>query len=150
MKTIYLDIAQRLRDKVQELRYIDIDKGQLDIPYNDSSRPAVLYPCALISIDIDEAHDLYDNVQECRGSITVRIAQDLTAGGADTAMHASPDRQEVGLSGYDLVARVYSVLQGYETQHFQPLTRRSQRRDYMPVFAYRILFSCEFEDHTAQ
>ncbi|HLW09763.1 MAG TPA: hypothetical protein VKX35_05140 [Fermentimonas sp.] len=145
MKTIYNDILSRLKEKVPAIKWIDFDTGQLESP----ERPAVAFPCALISISISGASDITDNVQDCTGRIRIRLAFDqqmrTEASAPDTVRNKS-------LQPYDIIADVYSALQGFATIHFEPLTRVRQDKEnsLYGLFIYFIEFNVEFEDQTAE
>ena len=59
MKTIYNAITARLKEKVPAIRWIDFDKGQLD----SMDRPAVAFPCALLTISVSNARNITDHVR---------------------------------------------------------------------------------------
>ena len=51
---------------------------------------------------------------------------------------------------YDVISDVYAALQGYETEHFCPLSRINQEKENRSdLFIYKMVFKCEFEDETA-
>ncbi|MDR1646020.1 MAG: hypothetical protein LBS05_09435 [Tannerellaceae bacterium] len=146
MKTIYKAVVERLTEKVPDLRWVDLDTGQLD---RKNDRPAVAWPCALISIDIPQCKNLTDTVQTCQAKIVLRIAFDPEGTGR-TAANAPNSVREEALKPYDVISEVYKALQGYETPAFCPLTRTGQEKENRSdLFVYKMMFRCEFEDETA-
>lgn len=131
------------------LYWFDWDKGQLK-KKDATGRYAVAFPCGLIRIGIKETTDITDTIQDCKSAITITLAFD-TLGLARTAANAPEDVREKGLEPYDVIADVYSLLQGFETDNFNPLSRISQGEvTHNDLFVYQIVFSCHFEDNTAE
>ena len=71
MKAIYTAIAKHLSEECPFLRLIDIDRGQLNTLYAESSRPMVAFPCLLIRISTRRALDITPYEQECATTITL-------------------------------------------------------------------------------
>ncbi|QOR76665.1 MAG: hypothetical protein IMW88_03745 [Thermoflavifilum sp.] len=74
MKQIFETIMQLLTS-VQALKYIDLDKGQID---QYDIRPAIAFPAALISLEIVNAEDETDTMQRVQLQITIRVAFDFS------------------------------------------------------------------------
>lgn len=144
MKTIYLEIKEQLLRAVSTLRQVSMNTGQLSVGYSESSRPPLAYPSVLIDIDITQASDVTTHTQLCRGRVTLTIVTDIVNDIDD----------ERATAPYDLVAEVYSALQGYSTEHFAPLSRISARRRTPPggrtLFEYEVIFGVEFIEETAK
>lgn len=66
MKTIYTQLIKQLQTKVPALRWIDLNRGQLDVPYTDNQRPPVSYPCVLIDISVERTTAFTDTLQESK------------------------------------------------------------------------------------
>ena len=159
MKTIYTAITARLKEKVPAIRWIDFDKGQLD----STTRPSVAFPCALLTIAVDNASSITDYIQNCRGRVRVRLAFDqqmktdsaswsLSGGRAEPKPEAEvPAILDKALEPYDVIAEVYAALQGFGTENFDALSRvrQSMENSRHGLFVYFIEFSVEFEDETA-
>lgn len=143
MKPIYKDLMDRLKTKVTELRWIDFDFGQLESP----ERPPVAFPAALITIEVIEASDITDDVQDCTALISVRLAFDHL--GKTSAGTPQPGLDNA-LNPYNIVGKVYAALQGWHTAHFDPLSRLRQRAEQSRhnLFIYRIDFQTRFDDET--
>lgn len=147
MKTIYTDLITRLQAQCPFLRTIDLDMGQLEIPYGESKRPPLAYPCALITIDVERATDLTPYTQDCEATITIRYATDRTT---DTAAHINDRKRTAGLNPYEEVAEIYTALQGWSTEYFSPLSRTRQGKDRTPagIFGYTQRYTTSFIDET--
>ncbi|MFR9165010.1 MAG: hypothetical protein ACLVKO_01830 [Dysgonomonas sp.] len=151
MKVIYNDILDRLNPLLQDktLRWFDWDNGQLK-KKDATGRYAVAFPCALIRVGVTGTKDITDQVQDCRSAVTITLAFDPLSYGR-TAANAPEDVREQGLAPYEIIAKVYATLQGYGTDHFDCLRRRSQSEvTHGDLFVYQIVFECEFEDSTAE
>lgn len=146
MKVIYTAVLARLREKVPALQWIDWDTAQLDV---QTDRPAVKFPCALISISIPRSKDITDTIQDCEAQVTVRLAFDRTD---RTSSEAPPEVRDKGMQPYDVIEEVYAALQGFETSNFHALSRTSQAKENTRngMFIYRITFKTDFEDYTAE
>lgn len=139
MKTIYTSVIERLKTTVPALRDIDMDYGQLE-----QTNPPVAYPCALITLNIPECKNLTDDIQDCKAEISIRLAFDpLNAG--STAAHSPEEVRERSLSPYEIIADVYTALQG-----FNDMERRAQGKESRSkIFIYKMVFRQDFEDYTA-
>lgn len=147
MKTIYTAVLNRLNERVPAIRWIDLDFGQLETKSSD--RPPVAYPCALITIEMPRCNDVTETIQDCIALVTVRLAFDPLAAGR-TAGNAPEEVRETALNPYDVISDVYSALQGYETDNFNAFSRQSQGKEKRAgLFVYKMVFSTEFEDQTA-
>lgn len=146
MKQIYSAVMARLKEKVPALKWIDWDTAQLE---TQEERPAVRFPCALISIGITSARDIVDTSQYCEASVGVRLAFDAME---RTNSEVAQDIREKALQPYDVVSDVYAALQGFETENFHSLSRVSQAKEksLKGLFIYRITFKTDFEDNTAE
>lgn len=149
MKTIYTAIIARLSEKVPALKWIDKEKGQLK-KTGDGQRPSVAYPCALIGISLTSCKDISDTIQDCKASVTVRLAFDPFLMNR-TSAQADEEVREQHLEPYDLIADVYAALQGFSTDNFDSLSRTSQGEEINDsLFIYKQSFSTQFEDVTAE
>ncbi|MCK4499827.1 hypothetical protein KAU11_04975 [Candidatus Babeliales bacterium] len=120
MKTIYLPIINQLKTEVPALRWIDADMGQLDFY---EMKPPVVFPCALIDIDLPKCEDLAELVQDCDATITIRLAFEPMGQTNSTAPESVQNR---ALAMWDTVSQVFTALQGFENATFGSLSRTSQ------------------------
>lgn len=139
MKQIFKDITARL-ETVAGLKWIDEDKGQLNF-----ERPPVLFPCALIDIELPKTENLNTSIQDCDMIITVQLAFDF---GGNTSSITPVSARNSSLAYYDTVEEVTKALQGFATPNFNPLERKRfyqvKRPDGYKVVA--IPFASEFRD----
>lgn len=143
MKTIYTALIEELK-KVTQIKWIDLDTGQM----NNSERPAIAFPAALIEIGVPRCENYSDLSQYCTAKIGVRLIFDTK--GARTAANVSENDREKSLEIYDVISDVYAKLQGFETENFNALARTSQGKESNNnYFVYKIDFECEYEDNTA-
>jgi len=128
-KTLYLAIVTQLKAEVPELRWIDVDEGQL----NDEN-PSVAYPCALIDIDYPNCSDESEFIQMCIARVTIRYAFKPSGSASGVAPTLN---QEKALERWGIVTKTYSALQGWGTDEAGSFSRRSQtnerRRDKLQV-----------------
>jgi hypothetical protein len=148
MKTIYKAIANKLATDIPVLAWIDYDKGQMNV--KPGQRPALKFPCALLRIEIPSASDITDTAQEATARITVRLFFETFK--QETAMAYTGDKQDKALEPYDTIADVYAALQGFETAEFDALSRSSSADEKRTdeYFGYQHIFTCKFEDLTAE
>ena len=154
MKTIYTQLIKQIQSKVPAVRWIDLNTGQLEVPFTDNQRPTVAYPCVLIDIAIDRTTALTDTLQECDSTITLTIADD------HPSRSSANTKPAPALTEYELIADLYSALQGYTgnaddkngAEHFSPLnrTRQERLRSNTGLFLYRLTFTTSFIDLSNQ
>jgi hypothetical protein len=130
MKTVYKSLLARLKT-IQELKYIDLDKGQFEI-----DRPPVLFPAALISIQIAKTEEINKKLQSCQLLITIRLGWDFWS---DTSSLTPEITLDKSLEYFDLIEKVFDTLQGWQDgQKFNPLSRlatRDERSSFAKVTA---------------
>lgn len=139
MKAIYEMVIDRLKNEVPELRYIDMDYGQLE-----QTNPTVSYPCALVTLNYPDCRSLTDTIQDCRAEIVLRLAFDPLNAGTTTAQ--APDEvRKKSLTPYDTITNVYKAIQGWND-----IQRKQQgKENRSDLFIYKQVYRFDFEDHTA-
>ena len=144
MEEIYKSIMARIQSTVPEIKWIDLDTGQLEF-YNE--RPSVAFPSVLIDIEITQCQDLYQGVQLCNAIIGIRVAQNLQTG--RTSNVTPKNVRQTGLQRYQLVEDVYRSLQSWESGIFNPLSRTNQKKEIRKdgLFVCRIDFTTMFKDN---
>lgn len=144
MKTIYSAIIARLQQSVPQLKWIDLDTGQLDVR---QAKPGVLFPCALIGISVRVRNNITDTVQDCDATVTLRLAFEQHTG--RSSAQAPEQARESSLAMYDTIADVHAALQGFETANFEALHRTAQSKETGPngLFQYKIEYKTSFEDN---
>ncbi|MEG2276663.1 MAG: hypothetical protein RSA53_05440 [Odoribacter sp.] len=142
MKEIIEAVMAKLKIGVPELRWIDLNVGQMN-----TENPPVDYPCALVDIaNID-----YSSAG-CRrqlGTVTLEIELFFVVR-APANVAAPESLREQALSHFYIVQKVYTALEGLAGEHFTGLNRISSRRDktYYPR-GFTIVFRCSLEDRAA-
>lgn len=140
-KQIFMDICDRIEAQVPELKWIDLDSGDIDM---QSERPSVAFPACLIDINYSSCEDQTSTEQLVTANVIVRVA--FQPRGATN--NKSPVRAS-SLSVLDTVEKVHAALQGWHnTGAFSTLTRVSasgeRRRDGLKV--YRLQYQTTFID----
>lgn len=148
MKILYKTISAQLALTVPALAWIDYDRGQMNVKQGE--RPALKFPCALLRFEVPTAKDVTDTLQDAEARITVRLIFETLK--SETATAFSEIKQDKSLEPYDVIADVYKSLQGFETNDFNALSRRSSTDEKRTdgYFAYQHIFNCTFEDATAE
>lgn len=147
MKQVYLAVMEQLKQEVPELKWIDLDEGQLEY-YTE--RPTITYPCVLIGVSLPRCEDYYGKVQTCDATVIIRVIQSIPTRRTNSV--ATDQVRETALERYDLVEKVYAALQGFDSAEFSPLSRTRQNKETRQdgLFVYRIEFSTAFKDLTAE
>jgi hypothetical protein len=121
MKEIIEAVMERLKTTVPELRWIDVNMGQMD-----SVTPPVDYPCALI----DVSQIVYTPLKggASKGVAQVDIELYFACRAPSNAAAPEPMRADA-MAMFDVVKLVDENLQGLETDDFYPLERIRVRRE---------------------
>ena len=142
MKEIFLALRTLLKT-IPELRWIDLEKGQMN-----TTRPSLVFPAALITVTVPRKENLLKNLQACDGAVTVRLCFDFT-GKTNSAMQ--DEELEKSLAYFDLVETVNKNLQGFETANFNTLkginTLDEQRPDGYKVV--QLNYTTSFREDTS-
>lgn len=132
MEEIYRNVCERLRTNVPGLKTVTLDCGQID----DPAGPALALPAALVDVAYPECGDITCRVQQCRVTVSVRVAFRAWPAVEDPAA-------ELGLT-----EEVYSALQGWTDDTLSCLSRLSvvpeARHDGLKV--YGLEFGSAFEE----
>lgn len=147
MKVIYSAVMEQLKTELPELKWIDLDEGQLE---NYTERPTITYPSVLIGISLPRCEDYYGKVQTCDATVIIRVIQSIPTRRTNSV--ATEQVRETALERYDLVDEVFAALQGFDTTEFSPLSRTRQNKETRQdgLFVYRIEFTTTFRDMTAE
>lgn len=118
MKDIIKAIQDRIRSEVPEVKYIDIDYGQLN-----ESNPPVKYPAVIIDVEGMDCQQWEEDGEAKMQLVTATFRITLAW------MHTAPtnqasDSRDVSLKYYDLMSKLHQALQGYgDGEHFNRLQR---------------------------
>lgn len=141
--TLFLAIQAQLKAQIPEIRFIEQDFGQLEM-----ENPPVSFPCVLIDFSNWQYEQAGENLQFANGIVNVRFAIQVWS---YTSNLTPSEWQEKGLSFYDLEWTIYKVLQTFQPDGYDALTRVSvqteKRRDNLRVREMK--FSTGFQDMEA-
>ncbi|MCK0203065.1 hypothetical protein MWN41_08570 [Ornithobacterium rhinotracheale] len=141
MKKLYLKLFEMLRE-IPEIKYIDLNYGQLF-----ESKPPLDYPAVLIGINIISSDDFHNVFQQINADFTLTIVDKHW----DTDSLTEDERREQALSYLDLSEKIYRKLQGYEDAHFETFSRISVTeqplRKGLRIIAER--YSCGWKEDCA-
>lgn len=143
MKYLFLEIQQRIKEKVPEVKWIDQDLGQLEFY---AERPAVLFPCVLIDFDELSFSDMGKHAQICNCVVKLRVAFNVI----HHSNNVTPEPQrEKALEIFDVMKKLHQFLHGWSGTNFGELTRIRQtaepREDTLRV--YLIQYSVNYEEY---
>ncbi len=132
MEEIYRNVCERLRTNVPGLETVALDCGQIDA----EGGPMPALPAALVDVAYPECGDITCLTQQCRVTVSVRVA-----------FRAWPDVQDPAAE-LGLTEEVYNALQGWTDDTLSCLSRTSvtpeRRSDGLKV--YRLEFDSAFEE----
>lgn len=143
MDVLYQKIMERLDANVPELRWIDLDQGQLETP--EDSYP-VQFPCCLI----DFTNIIWQNVgrQLQAGDVTIslRVGFDIY----EDTNNLSPEvSRNNGLLKLRLLNKIHHYIQGFGGEHFNRLNRigtfQEKREDGLKV--YNLVYITNMRDN---
>lgn len=142
MEDLYLKLLELLK-QVPQLRYIDLDTGQLMM-----EKPTINYPAALIEIDISNSEDIGANIQHCNINFIIRL---VTKAIGETNASAPVPVIKSSLEWLRLQNEVYKKLQGYGDANFYPFSRRSGKNEVMrkELKTFALRFETSYHDHSA-
>lgn len=140
-----LRLQNRIEEKVPEIKWMDQDFGQMELPMD---RPPVSFPCLLVDFGSTQYDQQHQDIQ----AGTVAIQFRLCFAPFSNSNFATPAvyRQQA-IDYYDIEMKLYRALQGYDCEDImQPLTRISaaseEREDTYRVRV--ITFTTWFEDRS--
>lgn len=143
---IYLELVNRLKTEVPELRYIDQDFGQLE---NYTTMPPVSFPCVLIELGEFDFEDFAGkNTQQGQGMVLIRFA---TEAWSQSNNLATQQIRETALAYYDIEQKIHLALHGWRATGFSKLLRRKavkEQRDDTNLRVRILAYTTSFEDET--
>lgn len=133
LKTIYTELVKHLRQQVPELRFIDLDRGQLEYP---AENYVLLFPAVLLRIDAITWGNIGEGLQEGDLSLQARVCFETW----DDINSLTPDEFfERGVENMDITDKVVRALHGLAGSNFNPLqgasTAQEFRNDGLLVFS---------------
>ncbi|GEM_PF-868235 len=121
-ETLYELILDKL-DEIKEIKFSDLDFGQLMVEV-----PPISYPAVLVSIDYPDTKNMSRLLQEVRASIKLTIA---TKSITETNSLAPKEIRSQGLEFLRLRQKIYKQLQGFGNEEFYPFERKSMRNEML-------------------
>lgn len=144
---LYLALQQQITANVPEIKWIDMDLGQLE---SYEERPAVQWPCVLIDFPAAQYSNNSDGVQWCEVNISIRLG----FAPFSSTNHLTPDvSKENALQYFEIENKLYDALQGFTAgdcvQGLVRISAATERRE--DIYRVRELqFTTATEDDTAQ
>lgn len=136
---LLIAIMKRLNEKVPEIKYVNIDIGQLEVYTMDS--PSVSWPCSLIDFTDTSYADLHQGVQEADGTLVVRLGFNPFS---QTSNLQPDDIKRKGLYYFTLENKIHWALHGWLPLNeageaiCQPLFRRRAGTERREEDAFRV------------
>jgi hypothetical protein len=117
MEEIFTSILEHLKAAMPELKWIDLQKGQMKY-----ERPPVVFPAALIKIAIPKTENITKKLQLVDAMIQVSFCFDFTGRTNSKMLTAERTKSLAYLKTCD---KGHKTLQGFENATFSSLTRTS-------------------------
>lgn len=112
MDAIYITIAERLKEAVPELKWIDMDNGQLDY---DEYRAAVDFPAALIAVEYLQCDDIgLTGGQKCTVQLSILLVTKIFDG---TNFDAPQEVRQRAMEAFVLMNTVQESLQSWQPEN---------------------------------
>lgn len=118
MKDLYLKLLELLGE-IPEIKYVDLNFGQLQ-----EEKPALSYPAVLISLDANVTDDVSDTIQLMTGNFELLLCVKMLS---ESNSNAPEPAREKALEYFALSEKIYKKLQGYEDSNFDTFTRKTVR-----------------------
>lgn len=139
---LYERILEKL-DEITEIKYSDLDFGQLMVEV-----PPISYPAILVSIDYPDTKNISRLLQEVRAVVKLTI---VTKSLTETNNIAPKEIRSKGLEFLRLRQKVYKKFQGLGNDEFYPMERKAMRNETLRqgLKTTVIQFETSFHDDTA-
>lgn len=133
MQTAYKEIMERIQARIPGVRWIDLDRGQIDDPENHYT---IDFPAILISFGDIPWGSIMEKVNHGECEITLRIAYKPYN---DSSNHTPETIRDQALTELGIRQSLNATLQGFAGSNFNELqhvgTSQEPREDGMLVFA---------------
>ncbi|HAT3998571.1 TPA: hypothetical protein I9Y90_000053 [Elizabethkingia anophelis] len=116
MDKLYEKIIELL-ETLPEIKYIDLDYGQLQ-----EEMPPLSYPAVLVRISEDRV-DIHHMYQQVTGNITLTVIDKLKS---ETNNITSEEQRKKGIAYMQLNEKIHKALQGYKDKTYEPFTNKSK------------------------
>ncbi len=118
MKSLYLKLIELLTE-IPELKYIDLNFGQLQ-----EEKPPLIYPAVLIKIDASVTDDVQDFFQIMTGNFELTLCVKMLN---ESNAAAPEDVREKALQYFDISEKIYKKLQGYQDSNLESFSQKTVR-----------------------
>ena len=146
MDTVYADLINRLSKAVPDLRWIDLDQGQIDFPADNYP---IDFPALLIDFTNTEWEDIGQQIQGGEMMISFRTAFRLYE---DMNNHTPEESRNAGLQKLQLLKTIHKALQGFAGANYNRLSRirtfTEKREDGLKVITMQ--YSTYITDNSAR
>jgi hypothetical protein len=143
IKTLFLDIQNRIVSEVPEIVFIDQNIGQYGF---EDFRAKLSFPAVLIDFPNIAYSAMQGNIQLGIATINISLIFDTYS---QTYNIAPEEVKELGLKYLDIEQKIYQSLQGWSNDTCTPLVRtdtKSENRNEIGLRIRDLNFTCEFED----
>lgn len=117
MKALYLKLIELLSE-IPEIKYVDLNCGQLQ-----EEKPSISYPAVLINMN-SNSDDIDKLFQINTGNIELTIVCKMLS---ESNGNAPENVRERALAYLDITERIWKKLQGYSDNTFDSFTRKSSK-----------------------
>jgi hypothetical protein len=143
MEEAYLFFLSLL-EAVPQLKWVDIDKGQLE-----QEKPPIQFPAAILVIEFPNTDTIGGNIQKCDILVSVRLAFNFVG---ETSSSAKEETRLKSLEYIRTVQAVYKAIQGKSGMGLSKFHRKAVldelREDGLKVI--RLPFGSTFIDQSAK
>lgn len=141
MEQIFFEIRDAVLAKVKEIKWVDLDEGQLE----NFDNPPVDYPCLLVGFPLANYSNSSD-MQAADLTITIKLAFKIW----EKFNAAVPlANQPTAFDHFKTIRKVASVLHGLPGENRSELMRVRMNKNSSPdPKIYEINFECEYFDDT--
>ena len=116
MDKLYEKIIELL-ETVSEIKYIDLDYGQLQ-----EEKPPLVYPAVLVRIS-ESREDIDHMYQLVTGNITLTVIDKLMG---ESNNLTPQDQRKRGIAYMQLNDKIHKALQGYKDKDYEPFTNKGK------------------------
>jgi hypothetical protein len=123
MKEIYKDLLTKL-SAISELKWVDLNKGQMNF-----ERPPVTFPAVLIGLALPQCSDLNHLKQNVILQIRLKVCFDFSG---NTNKLTPTANQDTALAYFDTVDAIHTALQGKRLTNTNFLSRTNVTEEIRP------------------
>ena len=142
MEKLYTTLLE-LIGEIPEIRWVDLEAGQMQEEY-----PPVAFPCVLIDFDIPSTENIIHTIQNVNMTFSIRLNCKVLS---ETNGKAPKPVRTKALEYFGLVQKIYEKLQGYNDNGFVYFNRLSVRNENLRkgIKTVVLRFETSYYDDTA-